>query len=1010
MDNVVTTPRPSASPVNQAAIESVARAILSKTSGEVSINRLPLLPRSMMKIAMSNPELRTQLFRLVDVFPTLGSSTQTVSHLVEYLGDPHRSPLLLARALRLVRHIPSGTAVASWLTRRNLSSVATMFIAGENPAQIVTKVSEYASRGLSTTTDVLGEKTLAVEEADAYEAKVADLIGALVANPVTGIADALRADHLGPLPFSSVSVKPTALSSKYSSLHAQQGINEVFARCMRLFTPVRDGELICYMDMEDHDVKDLTIDLIEALALEPSLLGANLGIVIQAYLRGADQDVERIAAISRARIEKGGTPLFLRLVKGAYFDAELVKSDQETWDPVIFTEKAATDANYEHCIDTVFSHIDVLRPAFGSHNLRSISYAIARADSLGVARNAYEIQMLYGMADALAVGVKSVLPRVRLYLPMGDLIPGMSYLVRRLLENTSNESFLRQGFVESKARDVAQLVAPPRPTGAGQPAQTAITEDGYQHAPSQRFDAKEARRAFAAAIQAVDEGRATSLLAPVETSGRTVPTVIAGRRIFREGGIASLNPAAPTRVVAVASESTTGDVAEAIAVARAAQRAWAETPVAERSEVLARAAQYLRERQREVAALEVVEAAKNWKEADADVTEAIDFLEFYRRAMVRLVADTSLLSPLGERNTRVVVPRGVVGVIAPWNFPLAIPLGMVSAALVAGNAVVLKPAEQTPLVAYCIIQAFEAAGLPSGVLNFVPGRGEVVGRAITESPEVDTIAFTGSYAVGTEILAASAVVRPGQRALKTVVCELGGKNPLIVDADADLDQVVPGAMYSAFGFAGQKCSAASRLIVHERHFDRVVERMEGALAALVVGDPRRPDADVGPVIDEESYQRLTSFIADPSRTGRVVRHGSIPDAPGYYVPPTLVIAPDAEDRVLHDELFGPVLAIQRATDLDHAIALANATDYALTAGIYSRSPSAIERAAGALVAGNVYINRGITGAVPGRQPFGGFGRSGLGSKAGGADYLLHFVNTKVVTENTLRQGFVPEIS
>jgi RHH-type proline utilization regulon transcriptional repressor/proline dehydrogenase/delta 1-pyrroline-5-carboxylate dehydrogenase len=365
-------------------------------------------------------------------------------------------------------------------------------------------------------------------------------------------------------------------------------------------------------------------------------------------------------------------------------------------------------------------------------------------------------------------------------------------------------------------------------------------------------------------------------------------------------------------------------------------------------------------------------------------------------------------SPPGESNRLSYQGKGVAVVIAPWNFPLAIPTGMTTAALAAGNPVILKPAEQTPAVARYLVEALVAGGAPRGVIQFLPGDGEVVGAALVEHPDVALIAFTGSKAVGLSIVQQAAVTRPGQRQVKRVVAEMGGKNPLIVDADADPDQAVPAAAYSAFGFAGQKCSAASRLIVLDAVYDQIVERLVGCSRELVVGHPRRPEVQVGPLIDEDAHKRVQRWVDEAPEQGRVLLHRDDVPGEGFFVGPTIVEVADSGAPIARDEVFGPVLAVLRARDLDEAIALANDTDYALTAGIFSRSPASIRRAAAELRAGNVYVNRHITGAVVGRQPFGGYGMSGIGSKAGGPDYLLQFLDPRVVTENTLRQGFAPE--
>jgi RHH-type proline utilization regulon transcriptional repressor/proline dehydrogenase/delta 1-pyrroline-5-carboxylate dehydrogenase len=332
---------------------------------------------------------------------------------------------------------------------------------------------------------------------------------------------------------------------------------------------------------------------------------------------------------------------------------------------------------------------------------------------------------------------------------------------------------------------------------------------------------------------------------------------------------------------------------------------------------------------------------------------------------------------------------------------------MVTAALVTGNAVCFKPAEQTPAIAYRLVQALEAGGLPRGVLSFLPGLGEEVGARLVEHPDVSLVAFTGSKAVGLAIVETAARTRPGQRQVKRVIAEMGGKNPIVVDADADLDQAVPVIVQSAFGYSGQKCSACSRLIVVGGVYEELVERLVGAAGVLRLGHPRSMGTEMGPLIDADAYAKVTSYVALAGGEGHVVlQRDGVPDD-GWFVGPTIVTDIAADSRVASEEIFGPVLAVLRAADLDEAIAMANDTDYALTAGVLSRSPATIRRASDELRAGNVYVNRGITGAVVGRQPFGGFGMSGVGSKAGGPDYLLQFVDPRVVTENTLRQGFAP---
>lgn len=522
----------------------------------------------------------------------------------------------------------------------------------------------------------------------------------------------------------------------------------------------------------------------------------------------------------------------------------------------------------------------------------------------------------------------------------------------------------------------------------------------YLPEPTRPWHDRGVRDAFGQAVARRDADR----------SVREVPMLVGGRRSMGAATIDSVDPGEPDRVLARSAAATAADADRAVEAALDGHRRWSRTPAVERGELLLRAAAWMRERRDDLAAEQVFEAGKPWAEADADVCEAIDFLEYYARQAVLLERGAPVQSPPGEANTMCYRPRGVTAVIAPWNFPLAIPTGMTTGALAAGNAVVLKPAEQTPAVAWGLVEALRHAGLPDGVLGFLPGHGEDVGARLVEHPDVATIVFTGSREVGFGINRTAARVVAGQPAIKRVICELGGKNALLVAGDADLDEVVPAAATSAFGFAGQKCSATSRLLVVEELHDELVGRLAAHAAELRVGHPRDGEVDLGPVIDDEAHARLMAAVASAD-DGRVVhRHptDALPET-GWFVPPTIVADLAADHPLRTDEQFGPVLVVVRGRDLEALVEVANATPYALTAGLFTRSSRAIEDVAWRLRAGNVYVNRGTTGAIVGRQPFGGYGHSGVGSKAGGPDYLRQFVDPVVVTENTVRAGFTPDL-
>ena len=493
--------------------------------------------------------------------------------------------------------------------------------------------------------------------------------------------------------------------------------------------------------------------------------------------------------------------------------------------------------------------------------------------------------------------------------------------------------------------------------------------------------------------------RAQALRALEELRGK-LPLRIAGSG---EGELVSTNPANPREVVAIASDSSRAAAQAAVERAAAAFGEWSALPAGERAAVLQRAAGLMRERRQELAALAVLEAGKPWAEADADVCEAIDFLEYYAAGAIALEQGRPLVQLPGERNRLSYFPRGVCAVIAPWNFPLAIPAGMVSAALATGNTVVLKPAEQTPACGHAVVEALHAAGVPAGALQLLTGRDEPA-KALVAHAKVHMIAFTGSVTAGLNIIRTAAEQAPGQRHIKKVIAEMGGKNCVIVDADADLDDAVPAIVKSAFGFAGQKCSAASRVLVHREVAGALNERLAGAIETLRVGPAEDFASDLSAVIDEEARGRIGSFLDAAEIAPRAV--AMVPGGDGHYVAPTLFVDLPSGSRIVNEEVFGPVLSSERVESVQDAVALVESGSYGLTGGLFSRSPSTIDLVSRRGIVGNLYVNREITGAMVGRQPFGGGRMSGTGPKAGGPDYLLQFVEARSVSENTVRHGLV----
>ena len=729
-----------------------------------------------------------------------------------------------------------------------------------------------------------------------------------------------------------------------------------------------------HIDMESVDTLEATMELVFDLLDEPELRdGLSSGVVMQAYLRESPEQLERV--IEWARGSERDTPLVVRLVKGAYWDHEVVEARQHGWTPPVFEEKAESDRNFEALTLRLLEGWPHVRPAIASHNLRSVAHAVAANRAAGRADGDLELQVLRGLGDDLAAALADHDMRVRIYCPVGDMVAGMAYLVRRLLENTANESFLGD----------QQRGVPVR--GA---AGRAVS---FRNEPILELRRAPARESLLEALRALDERLPLS-----------VPMRIGGDSSAGEE-LVSTDPGAPERVVATAPVAGEAEAAAAVEAAERGFGEWSARPAAERAAVLRNAAARLRERRLELAALQVRECAKPWPEADGDVCEAIDFLEYYALAAIELERGRELVQVPGERNTMRYAPRGVTAVIAPWNFPLAIACGMTAAALAAGNAAVLKPAEQSPGNALALVEALHDAGVPRDALALLPGYGEA-GAALVRDPRVHVIAFTGSAAVGLEIVRTAADTPDEQGHVKRVVSEMGGKNCVIVDSDADLDEAVPEIVHSAFGFAGQKCSAAARVLVHEAIADTLVERLAGAIEVLRVGQAEEFATEVPPVIDEEAQERVLRYR---ELAGDALRASAEPvPAEGWFAPPSLAVGLPEDSPVNREEIFGPLLSLGAVRDVDAAMDVIDSLPFALTGGLFSRSPGTVERVARRTPVGNLYVNRGITGAMVGRQPFGGNRRSGVGAKAGGPDYLLQFIEPRVVTENTMRHGIPVE--
>ncbi len=944
----------------------------------------------LMRVAMERPELKVRLFRFIDVLPSLTSDEMVAKHLHEYfLAEGTELPPLLQTLLAgATSSLTAGVTAA--MVKKNLSAVARTFIAGATLTEALPVLRGIWDAGRGFTVDILGEAALSeLEEKrylDGYLALAQGLGREMADWPVHDPAREWMFPRL------NISVKVSSLYARIGPLNYEDSVAQLKERLRPLFRAVRAAGGFVNLDMETVSLKNITLDVFTELLSEPEFRDwEDAGVAVQGYLQETSRDLERLIGWARTNRRR----ITVRLVKGAYWEYEQVTARQKGWPLPVFSKKGHTDWNFESCVEILFAGNEHVTPALATHNVRSLAHALVTAERLGVAPDRYEFQMLYGMAEPVKQAMQRLGFPVREYVPIGPLIPGMAYLVRRLLENTSNEGFLRKSF--SQKVPLEELLAEPEswPGAVQQPEVTGTPP--FANEPAVDLSVNANRAAYRQAIARV-RGEL----------GKDYPLVFGGREQRTDSIISSLNPARPAEVVGRVAGLTVELVDRAVTAAQAAQGEWGKRPAAERAALLFRAAEIARRKKFELMAWEIMETGKNWGEADADVAEAIDYFEYYGREMLRLGEPQRLGNIPGEENRYFYQPRGVALVIAPWNFPFAISAGMVAAALVAGNSVLYKPSSLSAVTGWQLYAILQEAGLPPGVLSYIPGRGELVGNALVEHPAVNLIAFTGSREVGLGIVARAAKTGAGQRGVKKVVAEMGGKNAIIVDADADLDQAVAGVIQSAFGYQGQKCSACSRVLVLASCYDRFLQRLVEAVRGIAVGPPEDPAFFMGPLIEERAVERLQDYLELARREGKVAAVGSAP-AGAFYFPPVLVTDLPRDSRILREELFGPLLAVIRVKDLDEALALANDSDYALTGGLFSRSPAAIGRVMAEFAVGNLYLNRAITGAMVGRQPFGGFRLSGVGSKAGGPDYLLQFLEPRVVTENTLRRGFTPEV-
>ena len=831
------------------------------------------------------------------------------------------------------------------------------FVSGTTIADALARGTAREARGYRHSFDMLGEAALTAADAERYYGAYADAIAAI------GAASGGRGPVAGP----GISVKLSALHPRYGPGQRQRVLAELGPRLKALMLLARSAEIGLNIDAEEAERLELSLDLFVSLAADPDLAGwTGMGFVVQAYQKRAPRVIDLLVALGRRQ----GRRLMVRLVKGAYWDSEIKRAQVDGQsDYPVFTRKAHTDLSYLVCAGRLLAAADAIFPQFATHNAHTLAAVVQMARAQG--RSDFEFQCLHGMGESLydaVVGDGEL--SCRIYAPVGPHATLLPYLVRRLLENGANTSFVHR--IVDPAVPVAELLEPPpmaiaRQGGGRHPA-IPLPRDLYGpgRVNSAGFDLADHQTATALADElarlAAGQWRAQPLVAG--DAGRSSATEPLVRAVC--------NPARSDDRVGSVVGTTAQQVEQALAAAAEQAPAWRRTPPAERAAALLRAADLLEAQRLPLLSLLIREGGKTWANAVAEVREAVDFCRYYAGQ----VADGDFQGSDAA--------LGPVLCISPWNFPLAIFLGQISAALAAGNTVIAKPAEQTPLVAFLAVQLLHRAGIPLPALQFLPGPGATIGAALAADFRVRGVLFTGSTTVARSIN--QALARRGEVRL---VAETGGQNAMIVDSSALPEQVVQDVMVSAFDSAGQRCSALRVLCLQEEIADRVLTLLRAALLELALGDPAAQCTDIGPVIDVTARARLLAHVAAMGGRGRKIFQAPLPAAcgAGSFVPPT-VIEIAAFDE-LEGEVFGPILHVLRfrRDALAALVATINGTGYGLTLGVHSRLEETVGRVGALARVGNLYVNRSMVGAVVGVQPFGGEGLSGTGPKAGGPLYL-----------------------
>ncbi|MBL8819772.1 MAG: proline dehydrogenase family protein [Planctomyces sp.] len=947
----------------------------------------------LMAWALNDDSIKIQLFRFIDVLPVLRDHVAIARHLEDYFEEVR---LRLPKAARLGLDLSLNNSILSralaFNVRSNAFRMAKRFVLAGTHEEALLGIRRLRRSGFATELQMVRSDVLSHREADQFRDAHVSLISELLSQMNEWPDDeVLDLNSQGQIPRLHVSLRLSSLDGHVSPVDYVGTRDRILSRFRPILRAAKEQQGFLQIAAEHCELRQMMFAILKSVLSEPEFLDfTDIGITIEAYNLSAEEDLKSWIAWVRDR----GHGIGIRLMTGSTWDHERVVSARNRWEDRVTSGLSEASQNFEQLAEELLRHSDIIRPLFYVHDIRSLSYVLAWREVLSVPERDLEFQLMHGVSEEFAQLFRERDYRVRISAPYGPSVLTLSSLARGFLENPSNDGFLRGIF--SELPEPESILMKPSKRVQTELKAAEQTQQEFVNEPLTDFGNPESREAM---IQAISQVR--------DEFGQEYPLVIDGKSCDSRATIVSRNPSKTSEIIGRVASASIEQASDAIDAARRAFGTWSNTPPETRADYLELVAAEMRERRFELCAWIILECGKPWAEADLEVAESIDFCMYYAAEMRRLGVPRRSDVP-GEENFYSYKPRGVSVVISPWNSPLAVLTGMTAASLVAGNTVIMKPAEQASVVASRFMHIIRNSHLPDGVVNYVPGSGPDVGPVLVGSPDVDLVVFTGSQSVGLEINRCAADTDHRQRNVRRVIADMGGKNAIIVDDDADLDQAVTGVIKSTFGYSGQKCSSCSRVIVMDGIYDQFVERLTEAVKGLKIGAADDPATVIGPVIDEEAKGVILEHIrkVDPESDG--ILAVSLDPGPlakqGTYVGPHVFVNVDPASNLAQNEVFGPVLAVIRAKSLDHAFEYANGTRYALAGGVYSRSPSTLRRARNEFEVGTLYLNRDLSGTMVSRQPFGGYRMSGTGNKPGGPDYLLQFMIPVSVSENITRRG------